>query len=298
MKLGLMAFVLVIAAACNRKEEPNTTRGSLFMLATGTYVPLLTKEADEFMAEYDKTSVKITGTTTREAIVALLNDSVRCVCVDRTLNPEERKVVQNVGMNLATIRIGKDALVLIVGDQNVLRSVKMETLKGIVEKSISDWKQIPGSHRTGKLDVITMGKNTGVPELLQRRFFHLAKEFVPNMTGTTEEEIVHYVQDAPQAMGIVSFASVVDRPKGIHMLGIESRDSTSQIQVVEPNQSNIFDDLYPLTYSLYLYISEPKLAVGSGFGTFIMTIQGQQIIQAYGLAPEIVPSRIIQLKSE
>jgi ABC-type phosphate transport system substrate-binding protein len=298
MKPWVLIITLIFLAACSKQEEPNTTRGSLFMLATETYLPLLNKEADEFMTEYDRTHVTIAGTTTREAIVALVNDSVRCICIDRSLNPEERKVVQEAGMNLSTIRIGKDALVLIVSDQDSLKSITMETLRGIADKSVTDWKRIPDSHRSGKLEVVTTGLNTGVPELLQRRFFHLDKEFVPTMTGTTEKQIVQYIKDTPQGIGIVSFASVLDHPKGIHILGLGIKDSTSRSQIVEPNQANIFHDLYPLTYSLYLYISEPKLAVGSGFGTFIMTIQGQQIIQDYGLAPEIVPSRVIQLTSE
>ncbi len=298
MRSFFLVAILVFAAACNKEEQPNTTSGKLFMLTTDTYVPLLAKEADEFTTEYTKTTVKIAGTSTREAIVALLNDSVRCICVDRSLNAEERKVVQEAGLKLATIRIAKDALVLVLSDQNALKSIGMETIKGIVEKSITDWKQIDGSHRSGQIEAVTTGKNTGVPELLGRKFFHLDREFVPTMTGATDKEIVRYIKDTPQALGIVSFASVVDHPRGIHMLALESTDSTSQTQTVDANQSNIFHDLYPLTYSLYLYISEPKLAVGSGFGTFIMTIQGQQIIQDYGLAPEIVPSRIIQLKSE
>ncbi len=298
MRLGFLIVLLAFFVACSRQEEPNTTKGKLFMLATDTYVPLITKEADEFMLEYNKTNVKIAGTSTREAIVALLNDSVRCICVDRSLNPEERMVVQAAGLNLSTIRIGKDGLVLIVSDQNGSKSIGMETVKGIAEKSITNWRQIPGSHRTGPLEIVTTGKNTGIPELLQRRFFHLSQEFIPTMTGSSDKQIVQYIKDAPQAMGIVSFASVLDRPKGIHMLGIEYTDSTSHTQIAEANQSNIYHDLYPLTYSLYLYISEPRLDVGSGFGTFIMTIQGQQIIQDYGLAPEIVPSRIIQLTSE
>ncbi len=298
MRLSIVLAVAVLVAACNRPEEPSTTRGKLFMLVTDSYVPLVAKEADEFMAEYNKTQIRFGGSTTREAIVALLNDSVRCICVDRQLNAEERKVVQETGINLATIRIGRDALVLIVNDANPLKSMRMATIRSILDKSIVMWKNVPGSSLSGKLELIVTGKNSGTYELLQRRFFNLAHEFVPTMTGSTEKEIVQYIVANPQALGIVCFASVVDHPQGVRMLAVESTDSTSQSQYVEPNQSNIYEELYPLSFSLYLYLSETKLGVGSGFSTFVMTLPGQKIIQDYGLAPEIVPSRIIQLKSE
>jgi len=297
MRRSALVIVAVLVAACNRSEEPSTTHGNLFMLVTESYVPLLTKEADGFMTVYNKTHIRMSGTTTREAIVALLNDSVRCICVDRQLNPEEQKVVQQAGINLASIRIGRDALVLIVSDESPLKTIKLSTIRSILDKSIATWQKIPGSHGRGSLELILLGENSGVNELLRRRFFDLPHAIVPTKTGATEQEIVRYIADNPRALGIVSFAAVAGHPKGIHKLSVESTDSTSE-QYVLPTQSNIYEKLYPLNYSLYLYLSETKLAVGSGFSTYVMTLAGQQIIQDYGLAPEIIPSRIIQLKSE
>jgi phosphate transport system substrate-binding protein len=298
MKNLILVGVAVLVGACNRPEEPSTTHGKLFMLVTESQVLLMTKEADEYMAEYNKTEIHMAGTTTREAIVALLNDSVRCICVDRQLNEEERKVVQQSGMNLATISIARGALVLIVSDNNPLRTIKLATIRSILDKSIALWKNVPGSHLSGRLELILLGKNAGVNELLRRGFFDLPNEIVPTKTGATEQEMVRYIAGNPQALGIVSFAAVVDHPKGIHKLAVQSTDSTSEGEFIEASQSNIYEKLYPLNYSLYLYISETKLGVGSGFSTFVKTLPGQQIIQDYGLAPEIQPSRIIQLKSE
>jgi phosphate transport system substrate-binding protein len=298
MKWLLLFLFAVLAGACNRPEEPSTTRGSLSMLVTESYLPLVTKEADEFMTMYEKTRIHMAGTTTREAIVALLNDSVRCVCVDRLFNAEEQKVAQQAGINLASIKIGRDALVLIVSDENPLQEIRLETIRSILDKSITTWKRVPGSHLTGTMQLILLGKNSGANELLQRRFFDLPGEVVPTKTGENEKEIVSYIAENPQALGIVSFASVVDHPRGIHTLAVQSTDTASEHLFVKPTQSNIYEKLYPLNYSLYLYLSEKKLGVGSGFSTFVMTLTGQQIIQDFGLVPEIVPSRIIQLKSE
>ncbi len=298
MRRLILLVVTILFAACNRQEEPTTTRGKLFMLVTESQVPLMTKEADEFMREYNKTEIRMAGTTTREAIVAFLNDSVRCICVDRQLNAEERKVVEQAGISPAKIRFGRGALVLIVSDKNRLTTIDLGTIKSILNKSVTAWKDVPGSHLSGKLELILLGKNSGVNELLRQGFFDLPNEIVPTKSASNEKEIVQYIAENPQALGIVSFAAVVDHPAGIHKLGVQSSDSAAQGQYIEPSQSNIYEMLYPLNYSLYLYVSESKLAVGSGFSTFVMTLPGQQIIQDYGLAPEIVPSRIIQLKSE
>jgi phosphate transport system substrate-binding protein len=268
------------------------------MLVSESHLPLLKQEAAEFMAVYDKTDVRMVGTTARGAIVALLNDSVHCICVDRQLNTEERKVAQDAGMNIATVRIGRDAIVFVVNEHNPLKTISMKTLGGILDGSITKWSKVPGARLFGQLELVMTGKNSGIYEMLQQRFFKLTKELALAKVGESERQIAQYVATSEKALGAVSLAAVVDRPRGIHLLSVEITDTTGKAQSVPPNQENVYDELYPLHYSLYLYISEEKLGVGSGFSTFVMTLPGQKIIQDYGLAPEIVPSRIIQLKSE
>lgn len=295
--LALILTVIVIAG-CNRPEEPSTTHGKIFMLVTESHLPLLQQEAAAFMKTYNKADIRMAGTSTREAIVALLNDSVRCICVDRRLNAEERKVADEAHMALAAVRIGRDALVLVINSENPLKSIGLHTVKGIIDGSIKRWNQVPGSRMSGKVEFILTGRNSGVYELLQKEFFKVTDKLAVTKMGSTEHQIVEYMAGDPQALGIVSLAAIVDRPTGIHTLAVESADSATLGQHIEPSQSNIYEELYPLNYSLYLYVSEKRLGLGAGFSTYVMTLQGQQIIQDYGLAPEILPSRIIQLKSE
>ncbi len=298
MRTVLLMALVACVVGCNPTEEHNTTHGKVFMLVSETYFPLMKLEATEFMTEYDKTKVEMATTTTRGAIVELLNDSVHCICVDRELNAEERKVAEQTGVKIATVRIGKDALVLLVNDRSGLKTISRKTLEGILDGSITNWRKVPGSKLSGRLELVMTGRNSGSYELVQRRFFKLSKELALAKIGETERQIVQYIAATETAFGIVSLAAVVDRPKGTHALAVESSDSTTALEYIEPSQANVYNQLYPLNYSLYLYISEKELGVGSGFSTFVMTLPGQQIIQDYGLAPEIVPSRIIQLRSE
>jgi phosphate transport system substrate-binding protein len=294
----LIALVLAAGSGCHRPEEPSTTRGKAFILVSGSYLPLIKEEAAEYMRTYTEVDIQMAGTTTREAIVQLLNDSVRCICVDRELNDEEGKVVADAGIRIATVRIGKDALVLVVNQDNPLKSVKLATVKGILDGSLASWKKVPGSRISGSIELVLMGRNSGAYELLQKKFFQLSKDLTIARVGTSEREIVQYVGLNPQAMGIVSLAAVVDQPKRVRVLQVQPSDTASHEEFVQPSQSNIYDSLYPLNYSLYLYLSEKQLGVGSGFSTFVMTLPGQKIIQDYGLVPEKIPNRIIQLKSE
>ncbi len=298
MKTGLLIVFLLSLSGCNRSDAPNTTHGSLVMQVSESQLPLLRQEASGFMTEYDKTTVTLTGTTTRGAIVALLNDSVHCICVDRQLNAEEKKVAQDAGMSIASVRIGRDAAVLIINDRNRLKSISIKTLEGVLDGTISRWNKVPGAKMSGPIELVMTGKNSGIYEMMQQRYYKLPKDIALTKVGESERQIARYVAITGNALGIVSLAAVVDHPRGVQMLAVETVDTTGQVVPVIPSQENIYNDLYPFSYSLYLYISEQKLGVGAGFSTFIMTLSGQKIIQEYGLAPEIVPTRIIQLKSE
>ncbi len=298
MRALFFIFIGVTLFGCNRSEEPNTTHGSLYMLVSESHLPLLQREASEFTAEYDKTQVHLAGTTTRGAIVAMLNDSVHCICVDRLMNAEEKKVVQDAGMSVASVRIGRDAAVVIVNDRNAVREISAGTLEGILNGSIKRWNKVPGARMSGPLELVMTGKNSGIYEMLQQKFFHVPGDLALARVGETERQIAQYVGVTTNALGVVSLAAVVDHPRGVRILEVETADTTGRPIAVYPSQENIYNELYPFHYSLYLYVSERKLGIGSGFSTFIMTLSGQKIIQEYGLAPEIVPSRTILLKSE
>ncbi|HTP12954.1 MAG TPA: substrate-binding domain-containing protein, partial [Bacteroidota bacterium] len=203
MRIGLLILLSLGLAACNRSDEPNTTHGSLFMLVSDSHLPLLQQEASQFMTEYDKTSVKLAGTTTRGAIVALLNDSVHCICVDRTLNTEERDVAKGAGMTVTPVRIGRDAVVFIINDRNTLKSVSTKTLEGILNGSVTRWNKIPGTKTSGTIELVMTGKNSGVYEMLQQRFFHLPKEIALSKVGESERQIARYVAVTEKALGVV-----------------------------------------------------------------------------------------------
>lgn len=293
-----MLLAILVTAGCNRSKQSTPTSGEAQILVTESHLDLLKEEASEFSRSYEAVRIHLAGTTTREAIVHLLNDSVQCICIDRELNPEEQNVADQAGIKLTVNKIAMDALVVLVHQSNSLRSISMECLKEIVSGGITRWRQVPGSAALGALEFVLTGKNSGLYELLQRKFFRLSPELVPARVGATQEEIVRYVAANPQSLGIVSRAALRNRPKEIRLLAIETMDSTLQKQNVEASQINIYRSLYPMNYSLYLYVSEKRQAVGSGFSTFILTTIGQKIVQNYGLVPERIPNRIIQLTSE
>ncbi|MGB2868822.1 MAG: substrate-binding domain-containing protein [Bacteroidota bacterium] len=296
----LLALVLLGLLAC-RKETPKEmtmTSGHSVLLATESHEWLLKQEADEFSRQYPEATLNVLGTSTRDAIVQLLNDSVRTICVDRRFNDEEQAVIRNAGMKIIENKIAEDALAVIVNQENPLKNISLDLAKRILDGSATRWEQVGGSKWQKPVTLVLTGRNSGANELLQKKFFQLMKEIEPGVVVRTQREAVEEVSKTPGAVSFVSLAALSPMLPTVRMVGVEVKDSVGSVTFVKPSQMDIYQGLYPFHYSLYLYNNESKAGIGAGFSTYAMTVAGQKIIQNSGLVPAVIPTRRIQLNAE
>ena len=249
------------------------------------------------MRLYPDVRASVAGVSTREAIVHFLNDSVRCICIDRPLNQEELEVAKKAEVLFAENIIAQDALAVLVHATNTTKTISFQDIKEIVSGKKNTWKSVSGSGWSGAIELALTGRNSGMYELLQRHFFQLPNELAVTSLGRTQQDVTAYVSSHPQAIGIVSIAALRNNPVSVKVLAVESTNVTDE-RYVKPNQINIYRSLYPLCYSLYLYTFASSTAVPAGFSTFVRAMHGQKIIQNAGLVPVVIPNRVIQITTE
>ena len=311
-KLPISALLLAVMLAACAPPGPETspTKGRITAIVAESHAALMQKEADEFQRLYPEAKVTLLPASSREAIVHLLNDSVRIVIVDRPLNREEQAVVQQAGIQINENKVAGDALVVVVPEQNPLENILLATLSAMARREITDWKNVPESKISGPIEFAFTGRNSGAYELLVQTFLKLQEEVVPAFIGSTQKEVLEYVMSHPRALGVVSAAAFysLTRPRGVHQdttsvlrhLAVERQDSTTK-QFVKLHQANIYRGFYPLHYGVYVYItSSPARDPGPevGFSTFIASNPGQKIIMNTGLVPSKVPIRLVQINED
>lgn len=307
MKRALFCFFLgAVMIGCTKPKEETTTSGRLTALVAEQYVPLIQQEASEFHRIYPEAEVSVQGASTREAIVKMINEGYRCIVIDRQLNDEEWRIARQAGLPIVENNIGDDAFAIVVNNANAITSVSPEALKAIVLGGITTWQQVPGSKQGGRIEVCLTGKNSGSYELLMRHFFKVNEDAAPFVLAQSQTEILDYVAGHPQAIGLVSYGVWNDTTrtqiqtvkKSIKVLEVQSKDSTGAIISVTLHQTNIYNGLYPLKYSLYVYTASPKAGIAEGFVTFVAKTTGQKIILNAGLVPKTMPYRAVQLTQE
>ncbi len=299
--------VLLSVIACHRqqqKKEETPTSGQLTLCVSESHAALIQWEAGKFDSLYPEANLSVIKTTTREAIVNLLNDSVRAIIVDRALNAEEQRIVAEAEMALKQIRIAEDALALLVHRANAIESITQETFRAILTRKIVDWKELPESKLNGPIALVLTGRNSGAYELLQKHFYSLPQEFIPTIVAESQDQVLEYVGNHVEAIGVVSLAcykhpttkeTLQDTSDPVRALAIAGTDSTGQPARFRLHQYNVYLGRYPMHYPVYYYFNTRRSALAAGFGSFLASGPGQNIITKWGLAPATQPVRFIQL---
>ncbi len=302
---GLLLWILVVLVGCGKQPGSDIRTGALQVLATDAYLPLMQQEAEEYHRIYTSAVVQVLGMTTRDAIVQMINDSAACIVVDRPLNAEERAAVQGAEIRVVETEMASDALAILVHSSNRTRSLSAETLAAIIVGKLADWRAVPSSKLSGPIEFCVTGRNSGLYELLTRVFFKPEKEVVPSFVAPSQSDVIAYVALHPSAIGVISYATWEDttQPKGrwfkkdVRLLDIQPKEGKTE-EAVKLNQNNMYDRVYPLIYSIYIYTSEKSPGVAQGFSTFVASMPGQKIFWDAGLVPKTVPYRVIQLTQE
>ena len=296
--LAVFAVAAGIAAMNGCREqpkEPSPTFGPLQMVAASSVGALVDTLSGEFARIYPAIVPRVRTASAREAVVALLNDSVRTICIDRRLNAEEQRIADSVGMTIAETRIAWDALAVVVNAAHRLDSITIGTIADIVSGAAGRWSQVRGSSRNDAIVFVTTERNSGLYEEIQQRFVGADRPLKVAAAGETQSSCLEYVSRTPGALTIVSLQALVHRPGHVRVVPVAvAADSAAE----SPSQLAVYTRKYPLRTELMVYNAERRLGPGSGFAAFILTTQGQKLVQESGLVPEVLPYRVIQITSE
>jgi phosphate transport system substrate-binding protein len=300
MKRTLLSilFILISAAGGCNKRTATTPLNQRLLLAADPYLPLLQQEVEQYVSLYPQVEIEVRGASTRGAIVALLNDSVYTVVIDRQFNEEEKQVAQQASLRLVESKIAEDGIAVVVHKQNLIPNITTESIRRIVTKTATEWTQIAESRWSGSIDFVLTGRNSGMYELLQKKIFAGSKTLEPNTVLNSQREVIQYVSAHQYSVGFVAASLLTDQPANVKMLPILTKSPEGEEREYLPGQQEIHESLYPFHYSLYLYNTEAKAAVGVGFSALVLSNIGQKIFQRAGLVPVTIPYRTIQLHAE
>lgn len=308
MKTAVVFSVMFIFSAigCTKRQGSDIRHGTLQVIATESHLPLVQQLAYDYQSVYPDVVMSVSGSTTRGSIVDLVNGNVHCIIIDRPLNDEERRAARDAGRNPAESEVAHDALVLLAHPRNSLAALSKADLGSILSGEIKLWSKVPGSKLNGAIEICLTGRNSGLYEMVTHTFFSLEKDVPLAAVAASQDSVMQYIASNPEALGIVSFAVWKDTTqstsqrwkKNVHVIDLLAKDAEGKLVAMKPTQRIIYDQLYPLTYSLYVYTWEKIPGTAHGFSAFVSQDVGQRVFLNAGLVPKTMPYRTIQLTQQ
>jgi phosphate transport system substrate-binding protein len=273
------------------------------MISSEDVYPVIDLQVQDFTRIYTDAFITHLSSSSRDAIVQLLNDSVKVIVTAREFNDEEAKVIRDNELEVTTTRIAYDAVAVIVHHKNALTRISIDDLRKIVTGKVRRWSQVPGSSLASAI-VIGIGEpNSGVHEYIKGRIAG-TESFSPTLFPcTTTPEVLSFVRDHPNAIGFAPVSWLIGLSDTLKVLEVgdpeyKSDSTVTELEYFAPHQAHIYRNYYPLSRSVYLYTHKAGRSVARGFESFAAGVDGQKIIVKNGLVPATMPVRLVQLQQQ
>jgi phosphate transport system substrate-binding protein len=297
---AFIAFVLGACSNARTEKDLDTPISGKVRLSVDENIRSLSDELiDAFESSYPEAFLVQSYNSEANVLQELFNDSSRLAIMMRPLKAEEVKWFEAKTFLLEQIKIGSDAVVLLVNKNNPDSLFTIAQIRDIISGKDSLWSQIREGSTLGRINVVFDNPASS-------NLHYLTDTLVPGQklgkncfAVNTNDSVVAYVNHNPNAIGVVGLNWLgdkdlpedVNRQKQITM----ARIGADTANYYFPSQSALVAGNYPFTRGIWIVKIGKRAGLGTGFATFALGERGQLIVQRAGLAPAKPAERKIQL---
>jgi len=300
IKIIFLSLIIIVVFGTCRQQQPTEVKGDdtfvkgkALFLADESFQPILDQEAYVFKALFTEAKPEFIYKSENELLKLFLEDSIRVAIMSRELKPAELQILKNRNFAPDVNRFAIDAIVLIVNQQSADTTISVKQIKDMLNGKVMTDKNIVFDNPNSSL-VRYLKELSGNNDLKQKNIYALK----------SNKEVIKYVAEHPQSIGIVGFSWLDDPDKDyadavakVKVVGVkdESNDK-APTEFFKPSQTTLALKQYPLSRSLYILNSTGKMGLAAGFAAFIKSDRGQRIILKSGLLPDSIPQREMIIK--
>ena len=189
---------------------------------------------------------------------------------------DEKVKCQEAGKSIVEKIIAYDALAIIVNPSNGVSRLTRAQLEGIFTGKTTNWKQVGGAD----LKIIPYSRETssGTYDFI-KEYVLLNKNYSNSILSLPATgAIVQSVSQTKGAIGYVGLAYVNKAVKALHV----SFDGKNYI---EPNEVTAKNKTYPIIRPLFFYYEKAKESKYLPFINFVLSAEGQAIVEKVGYVP-------------
>ncbi len=258
--LGLALLLMLAGVGGCKSGSPGAGR-AICVAGSTSVQPFAEKLAEIFMHLHPEMRVDVQGGGSSAGIHAATHGAANLGASSRELLGPEKQLIE--------IPIAYDGIAVIVNPANSLADLQVDQIREIFAGQITNWRDLGLPPQA--IDVINREEGSGTREA----FEHLVmgkKEVSPAaMVQDSNGAVREIVAGDPNAIGYISAGLVDDRVKALTIEG------------VAPTVENIKNHTYKLRRRFLLVSREAVTGSCKNFIDFVLSPQGQQILEKEGL---------------
>ena len=304
----LLIYVFFISCSNgNQKSYTDTpTTGKINIYVDETFKPIIESEVSVFEGIYHYAKINAIYKPEVDVINALLKDTTRLVVISRKLTKEETDFFKSKTFYPKEIKIATDGIAIIVNKNNIDTMLTMKNIKAILSGDITSWKQLNKNSKLQNIKVVFDNKKSSTVRFVVDSICKGSKisKYLSAMEYNTD--VVDYVSKEPNALGIIGVSWICNSRDSVSMsfldkvnvVRLTNQDEVKFSNSCQPYQYYISKGIYPLTRSIYVINSEPRVGLATGFASFLASYRGQLIIYKAGILPATQPVRVVEITDE
>lgn len=263
--IKIITGLAVLFYSCSHRP---TEKSEIKIIGSDTMFELTSNLAEQYMKDNPGISVIVLGGGTATGIRALIGNETDICAASRNLKPDEAKLLGDYYGSLALIfLIAKDGLSVYLHPDNPIKDMSLQNVKDIYTGKIKNWKEIGGNDAS--IIPVTRNPNSGTYLYFKEHVLE-GDEYISGLVVIpTTKEIVRYVEENVNAIGYGG-------------IGYSGNIIHSKINGIEPSESNVRNDTYPISRYLHFFTTKAPEGAVKNFIDWVLSPVGQAVVRKSG----------------
>ena len=303
-KILTILMLLVALVSCTPRVEVDHRmhEGNIDFCCDESYANVLAQQVFVFTRTNPGAFIDMTRCTERDALNALLEDSVRLITMTRRLTASEKNRILENQLNCNETHIAVDAIAFVVNKNNPDSILTVENIRSILTGEVTQWSELFPQSKLGKIQVIFDNRNSSTVRYAVDSI--CAPEALYNGVAAVDNtlQVVNEVSKRRNAIGVIGAGWI----NALDSAEVRVRDRVSPVRVKKtpdakafgPFQAYIASADYPYFRSIYMINTESNNGLCTGFTIFVAGQRGQKIFEKSNISPARIEERVINLKNE
>lgn len=303
-KMLTILMLLVALVSCTPRVEVDHRmhEGNIDFCCDESYANVLAQQVFVFTRTNPGAFIDMTRCTERDALNALLEDSVRLITMTRRLTASEKNRILENQLNCNETHIAVDAIAFVVNKNNPDSILTVENIRSILTGEVTQWSELFPQSKLGKIQVIFDNRNSSTVRYAVDSI--CAPDALYNGVAAVDNtlQVVDEVSKRRNAIGVIGAGWI----NALDSAEVRVRDRVSPVRVKKtpdakafgPFQAYIASADYPYFRSIYMINTESNNGLCTGFTIFVAGQRGQKIFEKSNISPARIEERVINLKNE